>query len=163
MDFAAYWFVVPLAGIGLTLPVWAWLWVVTSPAMSRSRSTIIARRLALALQMKAGKRTTALATFPFSATLRWRRKPMEHINRPVWTHLHMTPHLHRIPQQGLCEAARRPGRRSQGRKPEAESGIGRVLRAACGTPWCARRTCKFRRQATVTNKVGMIGHLADLL
>jgi hypothetical protein len=27
MSFETYWLIVPLAGIGLTLPVWLWLWL----------------------------------------------------------------------------------------------------------------------------------------
>ena len=27
MSFETYWLAVPLAGIALTLPVWAWLWL----------------------------------------------------------------------------------------------------------------------------------------
>jgi hypothetical protein len=37
MSDATYWLVVPLVGIGLTLPVWAWLWFTRKRAAGDKR------------------------------------------------------------------------------------------------------------------------------
>jgi hypothetical protein len=43
MDFATYWTIVPIIGMGLTVPFWAWLWF-TRPSRRKDTRADVARR-----------------------------------------------------------------------------------------------------------------------